>query len=241
LGARGAGERAAVRIVTLPGVFRPHSDTWLLAGCLRGQALPPAASVLDVCSGSGALAVAAARHGAGHVTAIDVSRRAVITARMNARLNRVRIRALHGDLFAPVTGKRFDVIVSNPPYVPAAGDRLPTRGRARAWDAGRDGRLLLDRICDEGPAHLRPGGLLLIVQSSVCSPDETVARLDVRGLEVDVLSRVRGPLGPLLSRRAGALEARGLLRPGQRVEELVVIRARRPADAFARPQRVSYS
>jgi methylase of polypeptide subunit release factors len=118
-----------VRIVTLPGVFRPHSDTWLLARCLRGQALPRAASVLDVCTGSGALAVAAARHGAGDVTAIDVSRRAVVTARINARLNRVRIRALRGDLFAPVTGERFDVIVSNPPYVPAAGDRLPTRGR----------------------------------------------------------------------------------------------------------------
>jgi release factor glutamine methyltransferase len=230
-----------VRIVTLPGVFRPHSDTWLLAGCLRGQALPPAASVLDVCTGSGALAVAAALRGAGDVTAVDVSRRAVITARMNARLNRVRIRAVRGDLFAPVTGERFDAIVSNPPYVPADGDRLPTRGRARAWDAGRDGRLLLDRICDEAPAHLRPGGLLLVVQSSVCDPDETVARLDRRGLEVDVPTRVRGPLGPLLSRRAGELEARGLLRPGQRVEEMVVIRGRRPAAASAAPQRTSYS
>jgi release factor glutamine methyltransferase len=167
---------------------------------------------------------------------------------MNARLNRVRIRALRGDLFAPVTGERFDAIVSNPPYVPAGGERLPTRGAARAWDAGRDGRLLLDRICDEGPAHLRPGGVLLVVQSSVCGPDETVARLDASGLEVDVLTRVRGPLGPLLARRAGELEARGLLRPGQRVEELVVIRGRRAGatcgavwDAAAAPQRASYS
>jgi release factor glutamine methyltransferase len=216
-----------VRIVTLPGVFRPHSDTWLLATCLRGQPLPPAASVLDLCTGSGALAVAAARRGAGRVTAIDVSRRAVVAARMNARLNGVRIRALRGDLFAPVTGERFDVIVSNPPYVPAAGDRLPARGPARAWDAGRGGRLLLDRICDEGPAHLRPGGLLLVVQSSVCGPGETVARLDASGLEVDVAARVRGRLGPLLTRRASELEARGLLRPGQRVEELVVVRGRR--------------
>jgi release factor glutamine methyltransferase len=243
LGARGAGKRAGVRIVTLPGVFRPHSDTWLLAGCLRGDALLRGASVLDVCTGSGALAVAAARHGARYVTAIDVSRRAVITARINARLNRVRIRALRGDLFAPVTGERFDVIVSNPPYVPAAGDRLPKRGPARAWDAGRKGRLLLDRICDDGPAQLRPGGLLLVVHSSVCGPDETVARLADGGLEVDVVSRVRGPLGPLLTRRATELEARGLLRPGQRVEEMVVVRGRRPGDrdALAVPQEASYS
>jgi release factor glutamine methyltransferase len=83
--------------------------------------------------------------------------------------------------------------------------------------------------------------MLLVVQSSVCDPDETVARLDDGGLEVDVPARVRGPLGPLLSRRAGDLEARGLLPPGQRVEELLVIRGRLPAGALAGPQRVSYA
>ena len=218
-----------MRIFTLPGVFQPHSDTWLLAELLREQTLPPRASVLDVCTGSGALAVCAAKRGARDVTAIDRSRRAVWTARMNARLNGVRVRALRGDLFEPVAGHRFDAIVSNPPYVPAETDELPRSGPERAWDAGVDGRAVLDRICREAPAHLRPGGFLLIVHSSVCGPEVTLAQLREGGLDADVVARRRGPLGPLLTARVETLESRGLLPRGRREEEMLVIRALAPA------------
>jgi release factor glutamine methyltransferase len=213
-----------MRVVTLPGVFRPHSDTWMLADRLRAE-LRPGASVLDVCTGSGALAIAGAQAGAGPVTAIDVSRRAVLTVRINARLNGVRVRALRGDLLAPVAGERFDAIVSNPPYLPAEDDALPRRGRERAWDAGTDGRVLLDRICEQGPAHLAPGGFLLLVHSSVCGLEPTVRRLEAGGLAVDVLDRRRGALGPLLAARAPVLEARGILAPGEREEDMLVVRA----------------
>jgi release factor glutamine methyltransferase len=196
----------------------------MLAAHLRGQ-LRPGAAVLDVCTGSGLLAVTAARHGAGSATAIDVSRRAVLTARINARLNGVRVRALRGDLFAPVAAERFDVIVSNPPYVPAEDDALPTRGPQRAWDAGTDGRALLDRICAAAPDHLRPGGFLLLVHSSICGVEPTVERLEGAGLAVDVLEKRRGALGPLVSARAPELEARGILRPGEREEDMLVVRA----------------
>ena len=96
-----------MRVATLPGVFRPRSDSWLLAAHLRAEmtGLPPAPSVLDVCTGSGAIAIAGAQAGAGAVTAVDVSRRSVLTVRINARLNGVRVRALRGDLFAPVAGE----------------------------------------------------------------------------------------------------------------------------------------
>src|SRR3954469_11243747 len=80
----GAFIGGTVRIITLPGVFQPHSDSWLLAEQLREQTLPPRATVLDVCTGSGALAICAAQRGARDVTAIDRSRRAVWTARLNA-------------------------------------------------------------------------------------------------------------------------------------------------------------
>jgi release factor glutamine methyltransferase len=221
-----------VRIFTLPGVFQPHSDTWLLAELLREQTLRPRASVLDVCTGSGALAVCAAQRGAREVTAIDRSRRAVWTARMNARINGVRVRALRGDLFEPVAGQRFDAIVSNPPYVPAETGDLPDRGPRRAWDAGVDGRLLLDRICRDAPAHLRPGGFLLLVHSSVCDPDLTLSQLREGGLEADVVARRRGPLGPLLTARVEMLQSRGLLRG--REEEMLVIRAVAPERQPAR-------
>ena len=218
-----------MRIATLPGVFRPISDTWLLARALRDQPLAPDASVLDLCTGSGALAVTAALRGVRDVTAVDVSRRAVLTARLNARLNGVRVRAVRGDLFAAVGDARFDAIVSNPPYVPAPTDDLPTRGPERAWDAGRDGRALLDRVCAEAPAHLRPGGVVLLVHSSVCGIDLTLEQLAAGGLEVDVVARERGPLGPLLSARAEELERTGALRPGEREEDVVVIRGRASA------------
>jgi release factor glutamine methyltransferase len=219
-----------MRILTLPGVFSPISDTWMLAEVLREQTLGPGTSVLDVCTGSGALAVCAGLRGARRVTAVDVSRRAVLTVKANARLNGVRVRALRGDLFTPVARERFDVIVSNPPYVPAEDDALPTRGPERAWDAGRDGRVLLDRVLDEGPAHLRPGGVLLVTHSSIIGTAATLARMEAAGLAPDVALRRRGPLGPLMHARVRHLEAQGLLRPGQRDEEVVVIRGRAPAE-----------
>src|SRR5215207_8864445 len=212
-----------MRLVTLPGVFRPISDSRLLAACLRAE-VRPGARVADLCTGSGLLAVVAACQGAA-ATAVDVSLRAVLTARLNARLNGVRVRAVRGDLMDPLAGERFDVIVSNPPYVPADTDASP-HGADRAWVAGRDGRALLDRICDEAPARLAPGGALLLVHSSIC-----VERLAGRGLDAEVVERRRGPLGPLMRGRAERLERDGLLRPGEREEELVVVRGRLPAGA----------
>jgi release factor glutamine methyltransferase len=214
-----------VRLIVMPGVFRPISDSRLLADCLRRE-LSPGASVADICTGSGVLAVTAAVHGAGAVSATDCSRRAVWSARLNARLNGVVVSAVRGDLLQPVGGRQFDLIVSNPPYVPAESDDLPSRGAARAWDAGRNGRALIDRLCDEAPAHLRPGGTLLLVHSSVCDERSTLERLQSRGLETAVIARRRGMLGPILAGRARALQERGLLPPDE-VEEIVVIRARR--------------
>jgi release factor glutamine methyltransferase len=215
-----------VRLVTPPGVFKPISDTWLLAEALDREPLPPTARVLDLCSGSGALAIRAALAGPRAVTAIDVSRRSVLAIRLNAALNGVEVRALRGDLFAPVAGERFDAIVSNPPYVPAPTDELPATGPARAWDAGRDGRALLDRICAQARDHLTPQGVLLVVHSSLLGIDRTTARLRDHGLTADVAARQRGPLGPLMRARRAHLEATGLLTPQADHEDVLVIRAR---------------
>jgi release factor glutamine methyltransferase len=216
-----------VRLVIPPGVFRPISDTWLLADALDGEELPPGARVLDLCSGSGALAVRAARR--AEVTAVDISRRAVATIRLNAALNGVRVRALRGDLLAAVGDERFDAIVSNPPYVPAPGEAPPARGPARAWDAGRDGRALLDRICMRAPDHLRRGGVLLVVHSSLLGYERTAGLLSTGGLEVDLAAQERGPLGPLMNGRRAYLEAAGLLDRGQVEEDVLVVRGRKRA------------
>lgn len=215
-----------MRIITLPGVFQPHSDARLLAAAMRERGLAVGARVLELFTGSGAVAIAAAREGAREVTVLDVSRRALASAWINARCNGVRVRARHGDLFAPVARERFDLILANPPYVPSAGDALPSTGAARAWEGGGDGRALLDRLCAEAPAHLAPGGALLLVQSSICGERATLERLEAAGLHAERVAAERGPLGPLMRERAPLLEARGLLAPGQREEELLVLAGR---------------
>ena len=181
--------------------------------------------VLDLCTGTGLLSLQAAAMGAGHVTAVDVSRRAVVSTWVNARMHRHSIRVLHGNLTTPVEGEQFDLVISNPPYVPAPEDALPNRGPQRAWDAGRNGRALLDRICVEAPAVLDVGGVLLITQSSLSGIEQTRSLLEDQGLSIDIASRFEIHFGPVLSSRRTMLEARGLIATGQTTEDLVVIRA----------------
>lgn len=192
------------------------------------EGVGPGTRVLDVCTGTGALAVVAARSGAA-VTAVDISPAAVWIARFNARMRGLRIDVRRGDLLAPLRGARFDLIVSNPPYVPSALERLPVRGRARCWDGGLDGRLLLDRICEQAPTALTPSGAVLLVQSHLSGVERTCEKLTEAGLESEVVVRCTQPFGPVLTARAQLLEERGLIARGQRTEDLVVIRgSRRP-------------
>ncbi|MFE7271574.1 HemK2/MTQ2 family protein methyltransferase [Streptomyces sp. NPDC057623] len=216
-----------MRALVPPGVYAPQEDTDLLVGALRDEPLPDGADVLDVGTGSGALAIEAARRGT-RVTAVDVSWRAVCTARLNARLARLPVRIRHGNLFAPVRGQSFDLILANPPYVPAPGSDQAPRGAARSWDAGRDGRLVLDRICREAPALLRPGGVLLVVHSALSCPDRTLTHLRGSGLKASVTRRRVIPFGPVLRSREGWLRERSLMATPDQREELVVVRAEVP-------------
>ncbi|MFF2230560.1 HemK2/MTQ2 family protein methyltransferase [Streptomyces anulatus] len=214
------------RVVRLPGVYRPQTDTLLLTLAMRREGIGPGTDLLDLCTGSGALALHAARLGA-RVTAVDISRRAVASARLNTALARLPVTVRRGDLLRALPGRTFDAVVSNPPYVPAPGPTAPRHGAGRSWDAGPDGRVVLDRICDDAFAALRPGGLLLLVQSGLSRPEDTVGRLSAAGLDVTVTDRVTIPFGPVTRRRAAWLRARGLLRDRLDREELVVIRARK--------------
>jgi release factor glutamine methyltransferase len=212
-----------MRLVPVPGVFKPHSDSLMLADQLRHHQ-PAGASVLDMCTGSGVLAITAALCGAESATAVDISRRSVIAVRINAKLNGVRVRAIRGSLFSPVHGERFDLITSNPPYLPSTSDELPDRGSSRAWEAGLRGRQFIDRICIDAPRYLRPHGTLLLVHSSICSEHATVEALQSQGFQVQVVARSHGPLGPRVRARAELLRARGLLSDSD-VEEILIFRA----------------
>ncbi|WP_418959785.1 HemK2/MTQ2 family protein methyltransferase [Streptomyces tritici] len=218
---------AATRLITPPGVYAPQADSALLMDCLAREKPGPGVRALDLCTGTGVVAIAAARSGA-EVTAVDISRAAVAAARINARRHGARVRVRRGDLAEPVAEERFDLVTVNPPYVPAASPRTPARGAGRAWDAGWDGRLLLDRICRTAPSVLAPRGVLLIVQSSLAGVDESLAALNRAGLcPARVVARRRERFGPVMAERAAWFEERGLVAPGVRSEELVVIRAER--------------
>jgi release factor glutamine methyltransferase len=215
-----------VRIIVFPGVLRPPSDSALLGGVLARHAGDlTGRAVLDLCSGTGILGLTAARLGA-RATAVDISRRAVACARLNARLNHLALEVLRGDLFEPLRGRRFDLILSNPPYIPAPPGAA-SRGAARAWDAGADGRVFIDRICERAAEHLRPAGRVLLVQSSLARTEQTTERLAERGFAPAIVAEHAGKLGPVASGRLEYLHALGVA-DRSRDERMVVVEGRMP-------------
>jgi len=128
----------------------------------------PVRCALDMCTGSGCLAVLLAKtFPQAMVDAADVSLGALAVARRNVaryRLGR-RIRLVHSDLFSDLKGRSYDLIVSNPPYVNAASMRaLPREYRhepALALAGGADGLALVSKILAHAAEHLRPGGSLV--------------------------------------------------------------------------------
>jgi release factor glutamine methyltransferase len=213
-----------LRLLTPPGVFAPRSD----AGVLLDAALPRLhGDVLDLCAGSGVLGLAAGGHAAS-VLAVDLSRTAVATIRLNALVNRRRVEVRRGDLFAAVGSRRFDVILTNPPYVPTPPGARAALG-SPAWEAGPRGRDLLDRICAGAGAHLRPGGELLIVQSALADIDRTLTLLRADGLAADVIAEHHGPYGAIALSRMEYLRAAGLVADPTEHERVVVVRGLRSA------------
>ena len=125
-------------------------------------------TVLDLCTGSGCLAILAARHFPGAaIDAVDISRDALEVAARNVADHGLKDRiGLHrGDLFRPLGSARYDLIISNPPYVDAEGmAALPRECRAEpklAFDGGADGLDIVRRIVNEAPRHLTAQGGLL--------------------------------------------------------------------------------
>jgi len=124
--------------------------------------------VLDMCCGSACLAVLAARaFPLAKVDAVDISDASLAVAERNRRLHRLehRLELLRSDLFTELRGRRYDLILTNPPYVPAeAMRRLPPEYRHEpglALGAGDDGMDLVARILEAAPEHLYPGGAVL--------------------------------------------------------------------------------
>lgn len=220
-------------LVATEGVYVPQEDSRLLIDVMDSTGLARGRRVVDLCTGSGVVAVGAAEQGAASVTALDICPRAVRCARANALTAGVDVDVHLGSWARAVEFGPFDLLVCNPPYVPhdpsAKCAPLPAYvGPTRAWDAGYDGRLVLDPLCAAVPRLLGHGGTLLLVQSEFAGPRETLRALASAGLDVEIVARQWIPFGPVMMSRAQWLEETGRLEPGRREEELLVIRADKP-------------
>lgn len=162
------GEREFYSLVlnVTPDVLIPRPETELLVD-FSIEHLPRGGTLADLGTGSGSIALAVKRERPdARVSAVDRSDSALAVARGNASRHRLEIELLPGNWFEPLAGRRFDVIVSNPPYI-AEGDRHLGQGDLRfeprdALAGGDDGLAEIRRIVSAAPGHLGKGGWLAI-------------------------------------------------------------------------------
>jgi release factor glutamine methyltransferase len=163
----GTQEFMGLEFKVSPAVLIPRHDTeTLLQEALR--VAPQAATALDIGTGSGCVAIALAKNLPGAtVVSVDIAADALELAAQNAALNGVQVDFRHGSMFEPVQGESFDLIVSNPPYIPTA-DLAGLEPEVRdfeprtALDGGVDGLDFYRQIVAQSPEHLAPRGWLLV-------------------------------------------------------------------------------
>ncbi len=214
-------------------VYLPQHDSLLLADIMRQHGPFTGRSVADLCTGSGVLAIAAARLNARRVSAFDICPKAVQYTRFRASGADVDIDVRLGSWSQALDAGPFDIVVSNPPYVPTGPAADGARSAAwntptASWNGGPDGRVILDPLCAVAGDMLTRGGTLLIVQSEFAGVQRSVYQLLRSGLRAEIVAAREIPFGPVLTAQAGWLEESGRLTVGRRTERLVVIRAGKP-------------
>ncbi|HEY0954541.1 MAG TPA: peptide chain release factor N(5)-glutamine methyltransferase [Roseateles sp.] len=176
-----------------PATLIPRPDTetlvdWaleLLAG------LPGQPSVADLGTGSGAIALAIkAACPRAQVTAVDFSADALAVARANGERLELAVDWRSGNWFEPLAGRRFDLVVSNPPYIAGDDPHLPALRHEplTALTPGGDGLADLQTLIDAAPQHLTPGGWLLL-EHGWDQADAVAQRLTERGYPAQALRR----------------------------------------------------
>lgn len=148
-------------------VLIPRYDTEVLISEAITR-VPDAKTVLDIGTGSGCIAVSLQKQlMSAHVTATDISGAALAVARRNAGKHDAAIEFLQGSLLVPVAGRKFDLIVSNPPYIPTADiDQLEQEVREydprAALDGGSDGLVIYRELIPAAADHLNRDGWLMV-------------------------------------------------------------------------------
>jgi release factor glutamine methyltransferase len=168
-------------------VYEPAEDSFLFAENLTVE---DGDYVLDMGTGCGILGIVAAAVTA-KVIAIDINPHAVRCAQENARLNGVsdKLFLVQGDLFTPLkTERQFDSILFNAPYLPTDCDETCS-WIGRAWAGGATGRQIIDRFICESPKHLKQGGQILLMQSTLSDIEKTTLRFKKHGLRTTIVAK----------------------------------------------------
>lgn len=165
----GTREFWSLELTVTPDTLVPRQETEMLVECALNRIPPDSkAKVLDLGTGSGAVALALASERPGlEIVATDLSEEALKVARYNAGAHKIsNVEFRFGDWFKPAAGERYTAIVSNPPYVTDQEWMLNHfelgHEPAMALRGGRDGLLAIEQLVEAAPAHLEPGGWLLI-------------------------------------------------------------------------------
>jgi len=178
----GRKEFYGLELSVTPAVLIPRPETELLVDLALAR---KPASVVDLGTGSGAIALAIKRHLPGaRVVATDASTAALEVARRNAMRFGLDVELRHGRWFEPLAGERFEAIICNPPYIVVddphlAGLQFEPR---LALEAGVDGLDAFRVLAREAPAHLLPGGWLLL-EHGAGQHEAVRALLEAAGLE----------------------------------------------------------
>ncbi len=175
-----------LKIELCPGVYEPAEDTFLLA---ENLAVEDGSDVLEIGTGTGILALLCAAK-ARRVLAVDVNNEAAKCAKLNAELNGIRnVEVLRGDFLGAIGEYiRFDLIIFNPPYLPEVDEEMAA---SPAWSGGVSGRDVIDEFLVQVKGHLREGGRILTVGSSLSDYEKTLRALEAMGLSARVLAKKR--------------------------------------------------
>ncbi|RLE52090.1 MAG: methyltransferase [Candidatus Methanomethylicota archaeon] len=172
-------------------VYEPSDDSFMLAEAIKSVASGDFELSLDVGCGCGILTLFLSEK-SRFVVAVDVNPIAARNAELNVSRGGVKhkVQVLVGNLLSPFKSKPiFDLIVFNPPYLPEDEyDSLVSEKVKAAWSGGRDGRRVIDAFLSTFHQVLKPGGILMLVQSSLSNCDLTLRRLEDLGFEVEVVS-----------------------------------------------------
>ena len=170
-------------------VYPPEEDTFLIIDTIKEWNMENM-EILEVGAGTGLISIICAKKGA-KVTATDIKEESILCTKMNAWRNNVKIEVKKGNLFEPVEGRKFDLIIFNPPYLPSDNDvdKYLTREDKLDLVGGFKGNEIAIKFVKQLKKFLKRNGKALLIQSTLSNPRETMKTAEKYGLKTRIINQ----------------------------------------------------